>query len=383
MGARRELNLLMAVLISSLVSCSDSNDGPGSAGDPLTRLKPTAPLPLSPGNETGQDEDPCILIAQDGSLVAAWYSNRLGPNPDGRERKEIFISRSTDGVHWTNPPTQATGSYEWCFYPSLAQDASGDFHLSWMQWHLLPDSCVPDVAVCPGGPNCCTGTDRRILYHRSPDALTWNLGDADTLTPGPADELPALVAASDERLLVYYVSGYRSGDTTRQIFVVVHGPGGWEMPVQASGLSSDLHHDTFPHVVEKSPGEFLMTWTRYDVAEGDNLFNASTKTMLSTSSDGLSWTTPEVVNTSGEPSIDVFPFLYPDHSGQSWFVLWVTEAGVVELPVGGTFPDDLVSLDLPGYTPRVAPTATPGIYWAAWAEGTEPVQKIRYRFFTK
>jgi hypothetical protein len=59
----------------------------------------------------------------------------------------------------------------------------------------------------------------------------------------------------------------------------------------------------------------------------------------------------------------------------------VTESGTLDLRVGGTEP--AAPIDIPGYTPRVFPTATPGIWWAAWAEGTEPIQKVRYRFLAK
>ena len=60
----------------------------------------------------------------------------------------------------------------------------------------------------------------------------------------------------------------------------------------------------------------------------------------------------------------------------------------VTVPVDAPDPANLTTLDIPigGYTPRVAPTPTPGIYWAAWAEyvvTTEPTQKIRHRYFAR
>jgi hypothetical protein len=90
----------------------------------------------------------------------------------------------------------------------------------------------------------------------------------------------------------------------------------------------------------------------------------------------LVWTAPVAVSPR-DATIDVFPHLYPDHARQNWFVVWVTELGALDLP------EPPAPIDIPGYTPRVLPTATPGIYWAAWAEGTEPVQKVRYRFLAK
>jgi hypothetical protein len=374
--------LLLATACSACSSPAPSSRDGGV--DPLRSLQPTAPRNLSPGNLTGQDEDPSIVAARDGSLYAAWYSNRLGLQPSGRERKEIFVARSTDGVTWTDPPAQATESEEWSFYPSLAQDAGGAFHLTFMRWHLKPAGCVPSTPGCPGGPTCCTGLEKRVLYTSSPDGLTWDRANAQEIAAGPADELASLVAASDGRLLVYYVSGYRHGDTDKQIFVRVREGAGWGSPALAAEVSSTSHHDTFPHVVERSPNDFLVTWTRYDLSAGDTLFHPSMQTMLSTSTGGLVWTPPVVLSGEADPpTVDVFPYAYPDHSRGTWFVAWVTPGGVVDLPVGGTYPGDLEPLDLPGYTPRIAPTVTPGIYFAAWAEGEEPRQKVRYRFFAK
>jgi hypothetical protein len=165
--------------------------------------------------------------------------------------------------------------------------------------------------------------------------------------------------------------------------VAVHDAAGWHAPVEASGASSDTMHDTFAHVVERAPGSFLMTWTRHPTT--DPLFSPSSETMLSTSSDGLTWTPPVVASGPSPATIDVFPYLYPDHARQRWSVMWVTENGTVEVPV-----DDLdgaspaaVPIPVGGYTPRLAPSPTPGIYWAVWAEGTEPTQKIRQRLLAR
>jgi hypothetical protein len=361
-----------AALVFVLTSCGRSDDG-----KVLTRLHPTEPSALSPGNLTGQDEDPSILVARSGdALHAAWYSNRAGTHPGGRQRKEIFVARSTDGLGWTDPPVQATDDPEWSFYPSLAQSQDGSFHLTWMRWDLTPAACVPDTATP------CVGYAQRILYNRSADGLAWNTADEQEIAGGPDDELPSILAASDGRLLVYFDSSLRVGPT-RQIFVAVHDGTGWHAPVEASGANSDTLHDTFPHVVERAPGSFLMTWTRHPTT--DRLFSPSAETMLSTSSDGLNWTAPVVASNPSPGTIDVFPYLYPDHSNQHWSVMWVTENGTVEVPVDDVEGAIPVTVQIPagGYTPRLAPTPTPGIYWAAWAEGSDPDQKIRQRFLMK
>jgi hypothetical protein len=157
---------------------------------------------------------------------------------------------------------------------------------------------------------------------------------------------------------------------------------GWHAPVPLAGIPSS-QNDTFPHVVERAPGSFLMAFTRYDLALGGNPFDPSAETMLSTSSDGIAWTAPVAASGPSPTRTDVFPWLYSDQAGSAWSVLWVNEDGVVTLPVGGSFPADLRTLDIPGYSPRLAPTLTPGVDWAVWIQGAEPNQQIRYRFLAR
>jgi hypothetical protein len=317
------------------------------------------------------------------ALHAAWYSNRLGAHPDGLARKEILVTRSLDGVSWS-APVAATDSRAWSFYPSLARTPAGPFHLAWMRWHLLPEGCIYfDSAHCPGNPGCCTGTDRRIRHAASLDGLAWSEASAAEIAHGPMDELPSLVATSDGRLLVYFVSGYRAGDTRKRIHVAVHDGTSWAPPVPIAGLDpGDTDSDTFPHVAERGPGDFLMAFTRYDAAQGENYLHPSAETMSSTSQDGIGWTTPEVKSGPSPAKTDVFPWLWGDGRG-GWSVLWVNEDGVTSLPVDGDFPADATSLAIPGYTPRLVPTPTPGIFWAAWVEGGEPTQKVKHRFLAR
>ncbi|HTO96541.1 MAG TPA: sialidase family protein [Myxococcales bacterium] len=369
---------LRPALVLVLAACGGSRQ---SCRAPLEDLSTTDPAALTPGNESGQDEDPSILIDRfPDALFAAFYSNRLGTHPDGLARKEIFVTRSTDGKSWS-APGQATDSHAWSFYPSLVRErGGGNFHLAWMRWHLLPDGCIYfDAQHCPGTAGCCTGTDRRILHNVSSDGLTWSESAAQELTAGPDDEMPNVVAAADGRILVYFVSGYRGGDTQRKLGVVVFDGAGWHSPVLLTGLDS-TQNDSFPQVVERAGNSFLMTWTRYDQALGENVFDPSAETMLATSSDGLDWTDVRVASGPSPAKTDVFPFLYSDLSGAFWWVLWVNEDGVVNLPVDGIFPQDLAKVDISGYSPRVAPTPSEGIYWAVWVGGSDPTQQIMYRF---
>src|SRR5262249_18674165 len=190
----------------------------------------------------------------------------------------------------------------------LAREPTGTFHIAWMRWQLLPAGCIYfDASHCPGSAGCCTGTDRRVFINASFDGLSWSESNALQLSPGPSDEMPSLVATSDGRLLVYFVSGYRGGDTQRLLRVAVRDGAGWHGPFPLPGIASTQTAPS-PHVAERSPGAFLMTWTRYDRAQGENVFHPSAETMLSTSADGIAWTAARVASGPSPAKTDVLPF---------------------------------------------------------------------------
>lgn len=370
-------------------------DAAADAGtDALADAGPTfVPGPaalLSAGNPAGQDEDPSILRARDGSLYAVWYSNRGGLQPDGNEDREIFLARSADGRAWSTP-IPITRHAAWAFFPSLAQDTRGVFHLAWWRMTLLPPGCKAGVD--------CTGTDNKIVYKSSPDGVTWDL-DAETIVAaGPGDWLPSIVHdAARDRLLIYFAGVARAangqldlGQRTNRLQVAIKDGATWAPPVRLSGVNPDASHNTYPHVLVGGDGVFRMAWTRYDAASPADVLQViaepTTETMFATSSDGTVWATPAAM--SGGTGIDVFPSLYADHGG-SWFVVWLTTAlggaaaVTVELRAGGDYATDLTRRpEIAGYTARVLATPTSGVFWAAWVAGAAPTQKIEHRFFTK
>jgi hypothetical protein len=344
--------------------------------DPLRRLLPTGELTLSPGNVGGQDEDPSPLVARDGSLHVAWYSNRNGPDV-----REIFLARSSDGTTWTDPPIQMTRSPQFSFYPSLLQDPAGAFHLAW--WRMSDG-----------------GTTNRILYKSSPDGVSWDLDREITVADGPGDWLPSMVHDRvGNRLLVYFASPVRDaagqvdlGERVTRIYVAIDGGAGFGPPQRLIGVNPDDSHNTYPHVVQGEDGRFLMTFTRYDAAAPNDvlavLAEPSTQTLFSTSIDGLTWTAPAVM--SDPTAVDVLPHLFPEQDGATWRVIWQTASAsapagaTVEMVAGGRYPDDLVPRpQIVGYSSWILPTATPDIYWGVWVNGATGRQKIRYAFFTR
>jgi hypothetical protein len=367
-------------------------DASAPDADPLALLQPGDAFTLSTGNDTGQDEDPAILRASDGSLYAAWYSNRNGMKPNGREDKEIFLSRTTDGATWTTP-VQISGSDEYAFYPALAQDGVGTVHAVWWQVRLIPNGCTPSVD--------CTGTDNRIRHASSTDGVSWDLDGDTEIAGGPGDWLPSIVYDQvSGRLLVYFAAVVRDadgntdfGETTMRIYVVIHDGNDWSAPARLIGVNPDESHNTYPHVIQDDDGDFAMTWTRYDsTAPSDVLqviMETSTETMYATSADGVTWSTPvELSGGDTEGAIDVFPWLHTNHAGDQHYVTWLSatmaSAATWEMPVNGTYPDDRVERDeLEGYTARVVATATPGVFFGAWVEGDNPTQSVVGRLFSK
>lgn len=338
---------------------------------------------LSAGNEGGQDEDPSLLRASDGQLLVAWYSNR-----NGAGSKEIFLSRSPDGQGWSEP-LQLTRSSHFSFYPSLAQDGAGAFHLAW--WRVRP---------LPGG-----GTDNQILYKSSSDGAAWDLDREEVVAGGPGDFLPSIVHdRAGGRLLIYFASPVRDADgrvdlggrTLRLYACVNDGSGsGWSAPRRLSGGVNDDagSHDTYPFVVQREDGRFLMVWTRYRASASADvlavLSERSTETMLATSPDGLDWTEPVLVSPGGDGTIDVFPSLYPDAARSSWWALWLSAAPgaasgeSVEAALDGALPSSSARPEITGYTGKAAPLGTPGRYLGVWVAGPQGREKIRFDVFSR
>ncbi len=385
---------LLLLMTGLLPACRDGGGGGGDDADPLTRIEPGPKSTLSVGNESGQDEDPSLLVAADGSLHAAWYSNRNGTLPSGQEDKEVFLVSSYDGRTWTEP-AQVTSGAGFAFYPSLAQSDDGDFHVAWFERTLLPYGCNPSVD--------CFGHENRILYKRTADPASWLTSAAETVTLGPGDWLPSLVHdRAGDRMLAYFAAIARDDDgdptlseTRTRLFVSVKTRGGsWGAPTLLAGVNDADHHNTYPFVLQDGSGAFWLVWTRYPATSGNDILQVivepATDTLFATSTDGISWTAPVMTSDSGAgPATDVFPTIFVDREEGSKHVAWLTtdfvdSGSTVEIFAGGTYPDAAVARpEIEGYTGKIVETATPGVFWGAWVGGDDPTQKIEHRFFTR
>ena len=106
--------------------------------EPLENLPPSGPGLLAPGNPSGNDENPVLLRGVDGSLMAAYASDRNGPNDN-----EIFLLRSTDGNNWPAVPVQITDHpSEGNFYPAIEQQVNGFVHAVWWRRTVCGAFCA-------------------------------------------------------------------------------------------------------------------------------------------------------------------------------------------------------------------------------------------------
>jgi hypothetical protein len=358
-----------------------------AGGDALGALVPTEAFVVSTGNEAGQDEDPSVLVARDGALYVAFYSNRNGTDADGDIDREIFLARSPAGGADFEAPIQVTDQDGYAFYSSLAQTGDDALHLLWWQMTLVPEGC--ELSLC--------GTENRILHNTSADGLTWD-PTATVVTEGPGDWLPSAVYDRErDRLLVYFAAVMRGADgeadaseALLRLYVSSYDALGWSRPTRLVGVHGEGMHDSYPFVKQRSDGSFVLVWTRYSGESPSDVLQVisepTTQVLSAVSNDGVSFS--DVTFLSDEtPSIDVFPALFEDHSG-GWFVNYITAAGdsvrTVEVPFAGPYPDALVDRpEITGYTSRVAKTRTEGLFFAAWVEGAAPNQKVWGRLFER
>lgn len=358
-----------------------------AGGDALDALVPTEAFVVSTGNEAGQDEDPSVLVARDGALYVAFYSNRNGTDADGDIDREIFLARSPAGGADFESPIQLTDQDGYAFYPSLAQTGDDALHLLWWQMTLVPEGC--ELSLC--------GTENRILHNTSADGLTWD-PTATVVTEGPGDWLPSAVYDRErDRLLVYFSAVMRGADgeadpseALLRLYVSSYDALGWSRPTRLVGVQGEGMHDSYPFVKQRSDGSFVLAWTRYSGESPSDVLQVisepTTQVFSAISTDGVSFS--DVTFLSDEtPSIDVFPALFEDHSGD-WFVNYITAAGdsvrTVEVPFAGPYPDALVDRpEITGYTSRVVRTRSEGLFFAAWVEGAAPNQKVWGRFFER
>lgn len=341
--------------------------------DAVVDVPPDAPLfvpgdkiLLSVENPGHLDEDPSVILAKDGSLHVAWFSQRNG-NPD------IYVKRTQDGKTWTE--TRVTQSPSADYYPSLIQDSAGHFHLTWFRW----------TAFQVGG----------IWHASSDDGVTWNAEEPVTTTANVDDWTPSIAEAKNGDLFVAFASSKRNPSALSQIYLAKKpaGQSAWLPAVEPPGLGSASQDDVLPILANTGP-TLSLAWVRCQAGGPDPCLVPSSNLFFATSTDGTSWSAPKkITNDTPDDVVDTLPSLYPDLAG-NWSLLWLsTRTGSVQtsdLPLAslGNYPAAAqVSTAFEGYSPHAAPTPTPGVFLGVWVEDTDPNDKnkkdVFYRFFGK
>ena len=352
----------VAVLLSIalLVACGD-----GGGSGPAATFQPGDRTLLSVGSPTG-DEDPSILLARDGTIFVAWFSNR-GGNPD------IYMASTRNGRDWT-AAQRVTTSVDGDFYPTLLQDEQGVFHMTWFRWN----------APFRG----------HIWYNSSPDGVTWNTSNEVQVTTGADvdDWVPTPVRAADGTLLVYFVSDKRDAvNPTSELYLAAKAPSAqtWDPAAPVTALNSASLHDHLP-VAARTGNSITLVWVRHDTRQALPWLNPKSDLFFSTSADGRTWASPTKITTDAGDIVHLFPALTTTLDAR-WSLLWLStrlgSAKAFELSLTnlGQYPTGVVEQTSlpPGYSHHVAPTPTPGVYLGVWVEGPDGAQDIYYRLFRK
>lgn len=352
-----------ALALSSLMAlagCGGPAPTQPSSGGPA--FEPTDARLLSAGSPT-KDEDPSVLRARDGTMFVAWFSDR-GGNAD------IYVTSTSNGNDWS-APVRVTTDPGGDFNPHLIQDDQGTFHLVWFRWQAL-----------------FRGS---IRYNSSRDGRAWDPATevAVTTDAGVDDWVPTVARLADGTLRVYFVSTLRDpANRTSEIYVASRAPGAAAFgPAAKASVNSPSEHDHLPFAA-RTGSEVALVWVRHDTTEPLPWLNHKSDLVYSTSADGLAWRAPTRVTSDAGDVVNLFPMLFPDLSDR-WSALWLsTRAGnprVFELALSGVGSGGgTENAALPaGYSHKVAPTSTPGVYLAAWVQGPEGSQDVYYRFFRR
>jgi hypothetical protein len=375
-NAARGVWSAMLACTLALQACSNNDNGPEPAPSGFV---PGASTVFSVGNPAGKDEDPSLLLARDGSLCLAWFSDRDGGNP------EIYVRRTIDGTDWTTPALRITNHPGGDFAPQLMQDDAGAIHLVWFRW----------TAFRVG----------QIMHRQTSGDCTQLAGATDdpvSNDPGVDDWVPSIAQAPDGALIVLWVSKTRATSANRNRLYVSRraaGSAAWSAPSLVAGVAATGENDHLPFLL-RTGATLTLAWVRHDGLNFEPWAAPLPKSdiWLATSSDGLAWGTPAKLTNEPAPVVHLYPGLYRRFDGSVWINWLSTRLDAVnqvpllfEFPLAGAVPANLypngiernalLSNALPGYSHRLSMTPVAGVYAGAWVDGQGNALDIALRYF--
>lgn len=350
---------VIALSLALVVSCRDSQS-------PVRPFLPGEPTLLSVGSPT-KDEDPSIVLARDGTIFVAFFSDR-GGNPD------IYVTSTKNGRDWT-PAVRVTTHAGGEFNPSLYQDDAGLFHLAWFRW------TAPFLG--------------HIVYNTSADGLTWSTANEIQATNASNvdDWVPTLTVRADGTVLIYFVSKLRNtANQQNDLYLAVKRPGvaTFDAVVGASAVNVPTAHEHLPFIA-RTGSTYTLVWVRYDLSAEIPWENPKSDLYYSTSSDGIGWSNPTKLSTDAGNVVHLFPGMYRTLDN-AWFLIWLSTrngpAQPFETPLAnlGQYPTGVIansSVSASGYSHRIAPTPVPGTFIGVWVQGAVGSEEVYYRVFQR
>lgn len=350
---------LLPLLLLSACGSDDSVTPPESPA----RYQATASKLLSQASPT-KDEDPTVILAKDGSIVVAWFSDRGG-------NSDIYIARCAKGTTWS-APVRVTVSADGDFYPNLYQDANGVFHLTWFRWYAQNRG--------------------HIWYNQSTDPLVWDPGhEKQVTTTADVDDWVPSIAPTPDSLRVFFASEVR--DTTNPTSDIYYASSAIDTvafgPARRFVHSVPFANDHLPFAAWTG-SQLDVVWVRHDTSQPAPWLSPppASEICYAFSPDGVAWSGEYALTFDATPTVHVFPAFYRRSNGE-WRIVWTTTRSgapqVVELPMTQLFsyPAGLIVNDhVPaGYSHRLTRTPVDGLYFGAWVQGPDGAQDIYYRFY--
>ena len=231
---------LLALLPLLLFAACGGDSSPSGPPPPPARYSATDSTLLSAASPT-KDEDPSVILAKDGSIVVAWFSDRGG-------NSDIYVARCTGGTTWS-APVRVTVNADGDFYPNLHQDARGVFHLTWFRWYALNRG--------------------HIWYNRSIDPLVWDpANEVQVTTIADVDDWVPSIAETPDSLRIFFVSEVRNAsNTTNDIYYASSAIDtvAWG-PARAFPNNSPFAHDHLPFAAWTGT-QLDLVWVRHDTSQ--------------------------------------------------------------------------------------------------------------------
>lgn len=293
-----------------------------------------ATTPILVTDVEGNNEDPFLMRAIDGTIYLVWFSER-GGNAD------IYLKTSKDGKIWSKHTVIIKGGDGGNFYPSMAQTRDGRLHLTWFHIHAKSKT----FSIC---------------YTNSDDGGEWGKIQAITPRYKGYNWVPTIMIANDDSIWIAFSSG-RTGN--KDVFVVQSIDGGktWQKPIQ---VTKHKNHDDLPNITQKPDGTFLIIWTNYVPGKAEYL-SKTADIYYATSKDGKIWSEPLAITKNSYT--DTIPEIFSNLEQSEFFVAWCSVNGTLDLSLSDlkAEPKHLLGSNPGGYSPRVLPL-TEEDYLVVW-----------------